>query len=299
MKKHLEAITLLALIVTIIFWASSFAGIRFGLLDYSPGHVALLRFLVASTVLGIYAIFTRMPLPRKKDIPSILFLGFIGISVYHVALTYGELTVTAGSASMIIALVPVFTAVLAYFVLRERLNRWGWIGLGISFIGVIFITIGEEDELSFDPGAFLILLSAIAAGIYFVFQKKFLKRYKPIQFASYGIWAGTLFMLVYLPGLFPAIDEAPFAATFSIIYLGVFPAALSYVTWAFALSRAPASLITSFLYVSPFLAILIAWVWLGEMPSALAIAGGIVVLSGVALVNLKGQGTHLLNGPRP
>jgi drug/metabolite transporter (DMT)-like permease len=106
-------------------------------------------------------------------------------------------------------------------------------------------------------------------------------------------------MLVYLPGLFTAIVEAPFAATLSIIYLGVFPAALSYVTWAFALSRAPASLIASFLYLSPFLAILIAWVWLGEIPSALAIAGGIVVLSGVALVNLKGQGTHLLNSPRP
>jgi len=93
---------IIALIITLIFWASAFAGIRVGLKAYSPGNLVLLRFLTASIALSVYAIITRMPLPERKDLPAIFFLGFLGITVYHLALTYGELKVTAGSASLLI-----------------------------------------------------------------------------------------------------------------------------------------------------------------------------------------------------
>jgi len=84
-----------------------------------------------------------MPLPKKKDLPAIFFLGFIGITVYHLALTFGELKVTAGSASMLIASAPIFTAILAIFILKEKVKIWGWIGIIISFLGVSLVAIGE------------------------------------------------------------------------------------------------------------------------------------------------------------
>ena len=77
----------------------------------------------------MYAIITRMPLPEKRDIPMLLFLGFIGITIYHLALTFGEVKVTAGSASLLIASAPIFTAILAIFILKERISVWGWIGV--------------------------------------------------------------------------------------------------------------------------------------------------------------------------
>ena len=115
-KVSIDFRIIIALIITLIFWASAFAGIRVGLKAYSPGNLVLFRFLTASIVLLIYAIITRMPLPEKKDLLAIFFLGFMGITVYQLALTFGELKVTAGSASLLIASGPIFTAILAIFI---------------------------------------------------------------------------------------------------------------------------------------------------------------------------------------
>jgi drug/metabolite transporter (DMT)-like permease len=106
-KVSIDFRIIMAIAVTLIFWASAFAGIRVGLKAYSPGNLVLLRFLTASMALLVYAIITRMPLPERKDLPAIFFLGFIGITVYHLALTFGELKVTAGSASLLIASAPI------------------------------------------------------------------------------------------------------------------------------------------------------------------------------------------------
>ena len=104
---------IIAIATSLIFWASAFAAIRLSLRSYSPGHLVLLRFLTASLILLVYALIVRMPMPKKKDLPAMFFLGFIGITVYHLTLAYGELTVSAGSASILVSSAPIFTALLA------------------------------------------------------------------------------------------------------------------------------------------------------------------------------------------
>src|SRR5690606_42088124 len=137
----------------------------------------------------------------------------------------------------------------------------------VSFAGVTLIALGEGSGLNFDPGAALILLSAVATSLYFVFQKPYLKRYSALQFTTYSIWAGTLFMLVFLPGLPRAVATAPLNATLAIVYLGIFPAALAHVTWAYALSPPPASVAMSSLSVNPVLALAAPWLWLRQLPT--------------------------------
>src|SRR5690554_7844685 len=90
MEQRLSSRTLGAVAITLLFWASAFAGIRAGLEAYQPAHLALLRFLIASAALAIYALITRMPLPRREDLPGIAVLGFLGITVYHVSLKIGR-----------------------------------------------------------------------------------------------------------------------------------------------------------------------------------------------------------------
>lgn len=288
-KIRIDARLLIALIVLLVLWASAFAGIRAGLKAYTPGHLALLRFLVASATLLVYALLTRMRLPALRDTPALLFLGFIGITVYQVALSYGEQSVSAGASSLLVATVPCFTTILAAIFLRERVRLWGWLGIVLSFVGVIIVVLGQGGGLHFAPGAFLILLASLSESVYFVIQKPYLKKYSGIELTTYTIWMATLFMLVYTPGLLQQLQTASTGATVAVVYLGIFPAAIAYVAWAYALSRMPASNTSSFLFIIPVLAALIAWAWLGEIPSLLSIVGGVIIITGVAMVNVKGK----------
>ncbi|MBN1857627.1 DMT family transporter, partial [Candidatus Bipolaricaulota bacterium] len=109
----------------------------------------------------------------------------------------------------------------------------------------------------------------------------------PVQFATFTIWAGTLPLVLFAPGLLEEISQAPWMATGAVIYLGVFPGAIAYVLWVYAISRSGVSNVASFLYLNPVLAILIAWIWLGEIPVWLSLGGGLVVVLGVALTNVR------------
>jgi drug/metabolite transporter (DMT)-like permease len=130
-----------ALAVTTIFWASAFAGIRIGLEAYGPGQVALMRLLVASVVLAAYAAIARMQWPGRRDLPAVFLAGFLAFAVYHVALNHGEVTVSAGAASILINTAPLFTDLLAVTFLGERLRAFGWVGMAVSFAGAALISL--------------------------------------------------------------------------------------------------------------------------------------------------------------
>jgi drug/metabolite transporter (DMT)-like permease len=139
--------------------------------------------------------------------------------------------------------------------------------MAVSFVGAALISLGEGEGVSLDSRVSLVLLAALSSSVYFVFQEPYLEKYGALAFTTYAIWAGTLLTLVFLPGLVPQIQAAPAGTTLALIYLGVFPTAISYVTYAFALSRMAVSRAVSFLYLIPVMAYLIAWVWLGEVPT--------------------------------
>ena len=234
-------------------------------------------------------IVTRMRLPDRRDLGRIAIAGLTGITIYHVALNFGEMTVQAGAASLLIAAGPVFTALMSTAFLGERLTVLGWFGIAIAFVGVALISLSQGAGLSFDPGALLILLAAVSTSV--VLHR--------LQEAAHALLGAGVHQLLDLGGHHPAavlrsrpVEQFPTAApsaTIAIIYLGIFPAAIAYVLWNYALARMPASILSSFLYLAPVLAMAIAWVWLGELPTVLTIVGGAVAIVGVVVVQTKGQ----------
>jgi drug/metabolite transporter (DMT)-like permease len=289
MPKRYSLSTALAITTTVLLWGSAFAGIRAGLEAYTPAHLALLRFLAASLALGGLAVLRRTPLPARADLPKMLLLGLLGIAFYNIALNTGQRSIAAGPAALLIQTAPIWTALLATVFLGERLRRWAWAGMALSFAGILVIAVGKGQDLDLRWGAALILMASFSMSGYNVIQKRMLRRYPAVALTTYSLWAGTLLLLPFAPGLAAEVAAAPPAATFSVIYLGVGPAALAYATWAFALSRLPAGRAASFLYAVPVMAFLFGWVWLGEIPHAADLAGGALALGGVVLVNTLGR----------
>ncbi|MGX5586292.1 DMT family transporter [Bacillus thuringiensis] len=271
---------------TILIWGTAFPAIRLGLESYTPEHLTLLRLLIASFILLLFSFIYKLRLPDLKDIPAIFIFGALGFTIYHIALNYGEKTVNAGSASLIISVTPIVTAILASVFLNDKMKLNGWLGGVMSFAGIALISFSQGDAIQLNSGGLFILLAAISESLFFVFQTSYLKKYGFLPFTIYTILSSTVCMLIFLPGVYQEILTAPLEVNLSVIYLGVFPTVLPYIALAYIISRAGASEATSSLYLTPITACFIAWIWLGEVPTLVSIIGGGITILGIVIAHI-------------
>lgn len=252
--------------------------------------MALLRYLIASVCMGV--IYFRLPgrqTLRFIDVCGLMGVGALGIGVYNIALNYGELSISSGMASFMVSLAPVIAALVAIIFLGEKLNFSRVMGFGISIAGVALIAIGEQSEIKWNMSFAYIGIATIAGGLYSVLQKPFLKRYNVIEATTFIIWGATLFLSIYTTRLQEDLLHASAYAILMVIYLGVFPAAVAYLAWGYVLSAMPASRAVSFLYFTPFVATLLGWIYLDEVPVLISLIGGLLAIAGVWLVNQSYQ----------
>lgn len=276
----------LSLWLTVILWSSALIGIRIGLHGYSPGCLGLLRYLIASV--SLLFLYFRLPvrhLPTLKDFIEIFIIGALGIGVYNIALNYGEIVVPAGTAGFVIGLMPVFSMFFAIFLLKEKVPLKSWIGVLVSTAGLLLIAMGGHGQISFHIGLLYILLASIVGSYYAVAQKRLFHRYHPLELAILTIWCGTAVMLIYFPRMTHEIVHASWKATAAAVYLGIFPAAIAYALWNYAVARVPAGRASGYLYAMPLIATVLGMIFLQEYPSPIDLTGGLITLLGAVMIN--------------
>lgn len=284
---RLDARALACVGVALVTWSSAYASIAYALAAFTPGEVALARLSIASVCFALLLAVKRVPLPARRDWPQLALLGVIGLTVYHLCLNYAETRIASGTASILISLVPAATAAWSAVWLRERLSARTLMGLGVALLGVVLVVLASGKQVRFEPMAALVLISVLASAIYFVGLKPLFARNSTLGVTAFGFFAGTLGSLPFGLHLPQAVAAAPWPAIAALLWLGIAPTFIGYIAWNVAIHRSSASQVSSFIYFSPPIAVLIGWVWLGERPGPLTLVGGVVTVAGVVLANTK------------
>ncbi len=270
----------LAVGVSVFAWSTAWVCIRVAIAAYSPAQLALGRYLIASAIL-LPLFLARRPRFQKSDWPRIVGAGLFGFTLYNLCLNAGEATITAGAAALIGSTIPILSTLSAQVFLKEPVRPLFWAGSAVALGGVALIAWGEEGGLGFAPGALLVLGAAGCAAVYNTLQKPLLRRYAALDVTSAAIFCGTLLLVPLGGGLVEAARAASLKATLNLVLLGAFPGALGYVLWMWCLAQMPVARLMNFLYLVAPLSVLLGWIFLGELPSPLALVGGAIALAGV------------------
>jgi drug/metabolite transporter (DMT)-like permease len=277
-------VALVAALVTVVLWASAFIGIRAAGEDLSPGALSLGRLAVGSALLGVFVLAQRERLPGRRDLPLLLVCGVLWFGFYNLALNEAEQRVDAGTAAMLVNVGPVLIALLAGSVLREGYPRMLVVGCAVAFAGAVVIGLATSERgVAASWGAVLCVAAAAfyAGGV--VAQKPLLSRVSALQVTWVAATIGLMVCLPFAPNLVDELGRADGSSIAWMVYLGAFPTAIGFMTWAYALSRTTAGRMGATTYLVPPIAILIGWALLDESPEALAFLGGALCLAGVVI----------------
>ncbi|HDC9809160.1 TPA: DMT family transporter [Staphylococcus aureus] len=284
--NKLRDTTFLSYLFTIILWGSAFPMIKIALNDFSAESLSTFRLILATIILLPFVIIKKLPTPELRDIPVIFILGFCGFVIYHTALNFGETLISAGISGILVSTTPIFSSALAYIFLKEHFSKWNWLSSLVAFIGISIISISKDDYTTINVlGVLIILLASFSESLYFTFQKKYIEKYGFIAFTLYTIMASSPFMLIFIPEIINDIHGATFTSIVSVLYLAIFPTIIPYVLLAYIVKSVGVSDATMSLYLTPIVSLLLSYLFLDELPTTLAIIGGIITLLGVSLSN--------------
>ena len=276
--------------VTVLLWASAFVSIRSAAPHFAPGALALGRLLTGSVALGAIMLLRREGWPARAAWPGIAVAGLLWFGLYTFALSWGEQEVDAGTAALVVNVGPIVIALLGGWLLKEGFPPRLLAGLAVSFAGAAVVGLSMSDgDGSSVVGMLLCLLAAVAYGAGVVAQKPALRHASALQVTAFGCIAGTVACLPFSGLLVSTIADAPATATLNVVYLGVFPTALAFTTWAYALARTSAGKMGATTYAVPPLVVVMSWAVLDEVPGWLTLVGGALCLAGVAVSRRRGR----------
>jgi drug/metabolite transporter (DMT)-like permease len=281
-----------AALVTVTLWASAFVGIRAVIDDFGPGSLAVGRLAVGSIALGVLVAIRGWRRPARRDLALIVASGLLWFAIYNVTLNEAERNLDAATSAMLVNTGPIFLALFAGLFLGEGFPSRLMLGLGVAFVGTLLIGFASSSAPVAGGNAMLgialCLVAAVAYAAGVTLQKPALRTVPAVNVTWLACVTGLIACLPFAPQLVSEIGTASPASIGWLVYLGLFPTAIAFTTWAFALSRTAAGRLGSMTYLVAPIVIVMAFAILGEVPSWLAVAGGALCIGGVIVARSGG-----------
>ncbi len=278
----------------VAIWGGTFVATKFALRELTPASIVWLRFGIGVVILGATVVMRRQfALPKPSELGYLALTGFIGVTFHQWLQATGLITAQATVTAWIVATIPIFTAVLGWLFLKEKLGPIRIVGIFIASIGVLLV-VSKGNLLSLasghfgTPGDILILISALNWAVFSILSRKGLATHPPARMMFYVMLFGWIFASIWLFGAGSGLKEIPSVTTqgwISILILGIFGSGLAYIAWYDALKALPASQLGVFIYIEPLVTMLVAAMLLSEAITLASIFGGAITIFGICLVN--------------
>lgn len=271
--------------IAIFFWATAFVLTKIVLKKVDVTTLGVLRYFFASIIVIFILIKQKISLPELKDIPAFVYAGFSGYAGYIGFFNIATLFSSPSVLSVINALAPAITAIIAYFIFNEKIKLIGWLSMGISFCGILILTLWDG-VLSINKGVLYMLVGCILLSSYNISQRYLTKKYSSFDVSMYSMLFGSIILVMYSPSSVLNMFSIGFVSLISIIYMSIFPSIVSYFFWtrAFELAKDTTE-VTSFMFVTPVLATLMGIIVLGDIPKLSTFIGGAIIILGMILFN--------------
>lgn len=297
-------LSLPALLVTVVLWASAFVGIRALGDTFSPGSLTLGRLVIGAIALTFFAHPFSTRLPRGRPLLLVILYGIVWSGAYNISLNAAERDLDAGTTALIVNVGPIFAALIAGVIYKEGFPRPLMIGMGVAFSGVVLIALStDSDSTAVDTATTTGVILCVAAAVFYatgaLVQKPALNHMLPITSVWLGCIAGVAVCLPFAPALIDELRGASAHDMLWLAYLGIFPTAIGFSTWAYALKRISTGKAASTTYLVPAVTTVISWLILDEVPAALAFVGGAMCLIGVAITRLRSTPAPADESPTP
>jgi drug/metabolite transporter (DMT)-like permease len=282
--------TYLLLLLLVCIWAVNFSVIKVALVELPPLAFNALRFPLASLL--VYAVLRLrgpVPMPAAEDVPRIVALGVFGNVFYQLLFIFGLDLTLAGNASLLLAASPILTALLSAALGHEQVGGLVWAGVLGTVAGMTLVVLGGTAQVGLGDdtliGDLLMIGAAAAWAIYTVGSRQPIARYGSVPVTAWTLWIGTVGVVaVGMPSVLQLDGSALSAGTVAaVLYAGPLGIGLAYLLWYHGVRRIGNTRTATFANLVPVIALTVAWLWLGEQPGVLQIAGAVVIIGGVTL----------------
>ena len=286
----------LFMLLAVMLWALNFSFVKIALREFSPLGFNGIRLCLSSLFLILVLILKRENLRiHRSDLWKILSMGIIGNTVFQILFIHGINLTTASNTSVIMAMTPIFIALISVVLKHEKISWVGWVGIFISFIGFYLVIIQQNGTFNLSwnnmKGDFMIFTSNLCWAYYTILAKPLLEKMSPLKLTGITMAVGAVFFLPFASKDIAQISYKSISLNSwaVLLYSALFALTICYIIWYASVKRIGNSKTAIFGNFTPIFSIIFAYIFISERMTPLQIVGAVIIVGGVYLTRFGYQ----------